>query len=76
MKEGTVERNKKIDKFLKKWDKMLSAAKEISDFKWEFEVTIHSDDSLIEDRSKTVDGINKSFLKHNMNYSSNYYLKN
>lgn len=67
---------KKIDKFLKKWDKMLSAAKEISDFKWDFEVTIYSDESLIEDRCKTLDGINKSFAKHNMNYSSNYYLKN
>lgn len=65
------EREKQIEKFLKKWDKMLKAANEIDGFKWQFGVTISSDNALISEREKVIDGINRSFEHHNMTWSSN-----
>lgn len=63
-------RNEQIAKFLDKWNEMLEAANEIKDFKWNFEVSITSDNSLVEDRVKTINGINESFTRHNMSWSS------
>lgn len=63
-------RNEQIAKFLDKWNEMLGAANEIKDFKWNFEVSITSDNSLVEDRVKTINGINESFTRHNMSWSS------
>ena len=61
----------KIENFLTKWNEMLDAANEIPGFKWEFEVSITSNDSLIGDRVKTINGINEAFTNHNMTWSSN-----
>lgn len=64
------ERNKQIENFLEKWDEMLEAANGVEDFKWQFKVIITSDDSLIRDRVKTINGINESFTRHNISWSS------
>lgn len=64
------ERNKQIENFLEKWDEMLEAANGVEDFKWQSKVTITSDYSLIRDRVKTINGINDSFTRHNMSWSS------
>ena len=64
------ERNAQIENFLEKWNEMLVAANQIDGFKYQFEVTIHSDNSLIEDRVKTINGINESFTRNNMTWTS------
>lgn len=64
------ERLDKIENFLEKWDDMLAAANEIEDFKWKFSVSITSDNSIIRDRIKTIEGINESFTKHNMSWTA------
>lgn len=64
------ERNDAIVKFLEAWDNMLTAANEIPDFTWKFNVTISSDHRYIEDRVKTINGINESFTRHNMSWTS------
>ena len=64
------ERTSKIENFLEKWDKMLAAANEIEGFKWNFKVSITSDNSIIQDRIETINGINESFTKHNMTWTS------
>lgn len=63
-------RNEQIAKFLEAWDVMLTAANEIEGFTWEFGTTIRSDNRLIEDRVKTINGINESFTRHNMTWTS------
>ena len=63
-------RQERINNFLEKWNEMLSAANEIEDFKWSFDVSITSDNSLMNDRVRTINGINESFTKHNMTWSS------
>lgn len=63
-------RQERINNFLEKWNEMLSAATEIEDFKWSFEVRIKSDNSLVNDRVRTINGVNASFTKHNMTWSS------
>ena len=63
--------DEKICNFLAKWNEMLDAANNIPEFKWRFEVGITSDNSLISDRVRTINGINESFTKHNMSWSSN-----
>lgn len=65
-----MNRNEQIENFLSKWDEMLKAANEIDDFKWKFSVSITSDNSLTNDRVKTINGINESFTKHNMTWTS------
>ena len=65
-----MSRNEQIENFLRKWDEMLEAANEINGFKWNFKVSITSDNSIIEDRVKTINGINESFTKHNMTWTS------
>lgn len=70
------ERDRKIENFLKKWDEVMKAADEIPDFILEFEVSVTSDNSLIEERLEFINGINSIFTKHNRRFiSSNYYLK-
>lgn len=64
------ERNAQIENFLEKWNEMLVAANQIDGFKWSFDVTIVSDNSLINDRVRTINGINESFTKNNMTWSS------
>lgn len=64
------ERTKQIDEFLKKWDEMLCEANRIKDFKWRFEVSITSNNNLINDRIRTINSINESFTKHEMSWSS------
>lgn len=64
------ERNVQIENFLEKWNEMLVAANQIDGFKWSFDVTIVSDNSLIDDRVRTINGINESFTKNNMTWSS------
>lgn len=59
-----------IKNFLDKWNEMLTAANEIPGFKWKFSVSISSDNNLIDDRVKTINGINESFTKHNMTWES------
>lgn len=63
--------NEKIEKFLEKWNETMDAANEIEEFKWNFKVSITSNNSLISDRVKVINGINESFTKHNMSWSSN-----
>ena len=64
------ERNVQINNFLKKWNEMMDEANKIEDFKWRFEVSITSDDSIAEDRVRTINGINESFTKHKMKWNS------
>lgn len=64
------ERDVKIDEFLRKWNEMLLSANDIEGFKWTFNVTISSDNSLIQDRIKTINGINESFTENNMTWTS------
>lgn len=65
------ERSNAIETFIERWDEAIKAANEITDFKWSFEVSITSDNQLIEDRGRTISGINESFAKNNMTWSSN-----
>ena len=64
-------RNAQIENFLEKWNEMLKAANGIEGFTWRFEVSITSDNSIIEDRVKTINGINAAFTKNNMTWTSN-----
>ena len=64
------ERNSQIKNFLEKFDEMLVAANKVDGFKWEFNVTIYSDNSIVNDRVKTINGINEAFTKNNMTWSS------
>lgn len=66
----SVERENAIENFLEKWDEAIKAANEIPDFKWKFGVTIISDISLVQDRNKTINGINDSFTRNNMSWTS------
>ena len=63
-------RDEQIKNFLEKWDEMLKAANGIDGFQWEIEVSIHSDISLMFDRVKTINGINESFTRNNMTWTS------
>lgn len=65
------ERNLRIDEFLNKFDQMLEAAIAIDEFKWKISVSISSNSQLINDRIRTINGINEAFTKHEMNWSSN-----
>ena len=62
--------NAKIEMFLDKWNEMLTAANAIEEFKWKFEVSITSSNSLLSERLRTIDGINESFETHDMSWSS------
>lgn len=64
------ERTKQIDEFLEKWDEMLCEANKIEDFKWKFEVSITSNNNLVNDRIRTINSINELFTKHGMSWSS------
>lgn len=64
------ERNAKIEMFLEKWNEMLDAANAIEEFKWKFSVEITSNNKLIQDRIKTINGINDAFTKHEMTWNS------
>lgn len=64
------DRNAKIEMFLEKWNEMLDAANDIEEFKWKFGVKITSNNELVQDRIKTINGINDSFTKHDMTWSS------
>ena len=64
------ERNVQINNFLKKWNEMMDEANKIEDFKWRFEVSTTSDDSIIEDRVNCINRTNESFTKHEMKWSS------
>lgn len=63
-------RNMLIENFIEKWDEAMVAAKEITDFTWQFGVTITSDTAIIDDRVKTINKINESFTKNRMSWSS------
>ena len=63
-------REQQIADFLNMWNATMEAANKIEGFKWEFEVSIQSDDSLMEDRIKVINGINKSFTNNNMTYTT------
>ena len=63
-------RDEQIKNFLEKWDEMLKAANGIDGFQWEIEVSIHSDSSLMFDRVRTINGINESFARNNMTWTS------
>ena len=65
-----MERDEQIKNFLEKWDEMLKAANGIDGFQWEIEVSIHSDISLMFDRVRTINGINESFTRNNMTWTS------
>ena len=64
------ERNNQIENFLNKWDEMLKAANEVDGFKWNFRVSITSDNSIADDRVRTINGINESFTRNNMTWTS------
>lgn len=64
------DRNAKIEMFLEKWNEMLDAANDIEEFKWKFGVGITSNNELVQDRIKTINGINDSFTKHEMTWDS------
>lgn len=63
-------RDVQIERFLDKWNEMLKTANEIDGFEWKFNVSITSDNSLVEDRVKTINGINQSFTNNNMHWTS------
>ena len=63
-------RDEQIKNFLEKWDEMLKAANGIDGFQWGIEVSIHSDISLMFDRVRTINGINESFTRNNMTWTS------
>ena len=65
-----MEREKQINDFLSKWDEMLKSANEIDGFKWKFSVSITSNNSIIDDRVRTINGINESFTRNNMVWTS------
>lgn len=65
-----MSRNEQIENFLEKWNDMLKAANEIDGFTYQFKVSITSDNSIIEDRVKTINGINESFTRNNMTWAS------
>lgn len=65
-----MEREKQINDFLSKWDEMLKSANEIDGFKWKFSVSITSSNSIIDDRVRTINGINESFTRNNMVWTS------
>lgn len=67
---NSVERENAIENFLEKWDEAMKAANEIPDFKWKFGVSIISNNSLVQDRIKTINGINDSFTRNNMGWTS------
>ena len=64
------DRNAKIEMFLEKWNEMLDAANSIEEFEWKFSVGITSNNELVQDRIKTINGINDSFTKHEMTWDS------
>lgn len=49
---------------------MLVAANQIEGFKYVFDISIISDNSIKEDRVRTINGINESFTRNNMAWSS------
>lgn len=63
-------REKQINEFLERWDEMLAAANAIDGFKWEFKVSITSDVAILDDRIRTINGINESFSKNKMSWTS------
>ena len=63
-------RNAQIDNFLEKWNEMLRVANEIEGFAFDFSVTIHSENSITEDRVRTINGINESFERNGMKWTS------
>lgn len=65
-----MNRTKAIENFLEKWDEMLEAANSIDGFKWNFKVSITSNNSMVQDRITAINGINESFTKHNMTWTS------
>lgn len=64
------DRNAKIEMFLEKWNEMLDAANAIEEFEQKFSVGITSNNELVQDRIKTINGINDSFTKHEMTWDS------
>lgn len=64
------ERNELIDVFLEAWDEMIRASSKIEDFNFNFKVSISSDNSIADDRVRTINGINESFTRHNIGWSS------
>ena len=63
--------DKKIEKFLEKLDEMVDAMIELKDwFTIDIDVTVGSDKSLTEQRVKIIDGLAKSFDKHNIEWVS------
>lgn len=65
-----MSRKEQIDNFLEKWNEMLAAANEVDGFDWIFSVSISSDNSIIDDRVRTIIGINHSFINRNMSWTS------
>lgn len=64
------ERNELIDVFLEAWDEMIRVSSKIEDFNFKFKVSISSDNSIADDRVRTINGINESFTRHNIGWSS------
>lgn len=64
------ERNELIDAFLEAWDEMIRVSSKIEDFNFNFKVSISSDNSIADDRVRTINGINESFTRHNIGWSS------
>lgn len=64
------ERNELIDAFLEAWDEMIRVSSKIEDFNFNFKVSISSDNSIANDRVRTINGINESFTRHNIGWSS------
>lgn len=62
--------NAKIEVFLEKWNEMMNAANDIEEFKWKFSVSITSDNSLLPERTRAINGINESFAAHDMTWNS------
>jgi hypothetical protein len=60
----------KIKNFLEKWNEMLEAANNIEEFKYEFKISVTSDNRLIHEREQLISGVNESFAKNNMHYNS------
>ena len=55
-----------IDNFIEKFDKALEAMMAIDDFKWNIEISITSNNALLNEREDTIKKINQAFRKNGL----------
>jgi hypothetical protein len=60
----------KIKNFLEKWNEMIIASKAIEEFKFEFSISVRSENWYFPQREELIMGVNKSFDENGMKYKS------